>query len=120
MRVVVVVVVEVVALPGEVGELVAVDFLVTEVVAGAGTNGEPVRVAAVALVVGLRARLLVVLLDAGDSAGVAVPAAEATVSPGAWPTAEAAGGAMAASAAMVSIAVVAEVLRTMPARIQAR
>ena len=87
---------------------------------GAGAAGEPGRVAAVALVVGPRARLLVGLLDAGDSAGVAVPAAEATVSPGAWPTAEAAGGAMAASAAMVSIAVVAEVLRTMPARIQAR
>ena len=78
------------------------------------------RVAAVALVVGLRARVLVVLIDAGDPAGVAVPAAEVTVSPGAWPTAEAAGGAMAASAAIVSMAVAAEVLRTMPARIQAR
>ena len=50
--------------------------------------------AAVALVVGLRVRVLVVLIDAGDPAGVAVPAAEVTVSPGAWPTAEAAGGAM--------------------------
>jgi len=120
----------VVAVPVEAAGVVLVVFLATAGVAvagadgagadGAGAAGEPGRVAAVALVVGLRARVLVVLIDAGDPAGVAVPAAEVTVSPGAWPTAEAAGGAMAASAAIVSMAVAAEVLRTMPARIQAR